>query len=210
MDTNCFYRNNVSRVLSSWLLPERKLHPEWRRIGPGKETQESVCYHILREKWERLHAVGLKSQKVDRKKAFIMFSSSHTYAHILFMDFSTSLNTVIPDILFNRPRHPNSLCLWINDFLARPFTQHQHQFGIFSDCLHKVCEESRCHYYDQLSFTDQVSLMSWTWRFALYNIRKIKPYLSDYSTRISRLDYCSATMFCSRRIIYDTYEWVSF
>ena len=54
---------------------------------------------------------------------------------------------------------------------------------------------------DQLDFKEQVEAMSWSCRFLLYNIRRIQPYLSTYSTQllvqamvISRLDYCNSLL----------------
>src|SRR4029434_3703975 len=51
---------------------------------------------------------------------------------------------------------------------------------------------------DQMTFTDHISSVSWSCRFALFNIRKIRPYLTQYATQLlvqtlmsSRLDYCN-------------------
>uniref|UniRef100_A0A8C1TLW0 Reverse transcriptase domain-containing protein n=1 Tax=Cyprinus carpio TaxID=7962 RepID=A0A8C1TLW0_CYPCA len=50
----------------------------------------------------------------------------------------------------------------------------------------------------QLSFTDHIATTTWSCRFALYNIRKIRPFLSEQATQLlvqalvlSRLDYCN-------------------
>ncbi|XP_051719341.1 uncharacterized protein LOC127495917 [Ctenopharyngodon idella] len=54
---------------------------------------------------------------------------------------------------------------------------------------------------DCLSFTDHITTMARSCRFALYNVRKIRPFLSELSTQIlvqalvlSRLDYCNALL----------------
>ena len=54
---------------------------------------------------------------------------------------------------------------------------------------------------DQLTFTDHIASVSRSCRFALYNIRKIRPYLTQYATQLlvqtlvsSRLDYCNALL----------------
>ncbi|KAK2899404.1 hypothetical protein Q8A73_012533 [Channa argus] len=54
---------------------------------------------------------------------------------------------------------------------------------------------------DQLSFKDHISSVSRACRFALYNIRKIRPYITEYTTQLivqalvtSRLDYCNALL----------------
>ena len=54
---------------------------------------------------------------------------------------------------------------------------------------------------DQLDFKEQVAATSWSCRFLLYNIRRIRLYLTTYSTQllvqamvISRLDYCNSLL----------------
>src|SRR4029434_3764525 len=54
---------------------------------------------------------------------------------------------------------------------------------------------------DQLTFTAHIASVSRSCRFALYNIRKIRPYLTQYATQLlvqtlvnSRLDYCNALL----------------
>src|SRR4029434_3457918 len=54
---------------------------------------------------------------------------------------------------------------------------------------------------DQLTFTDHIASVSRSCRFALYIIRKIRPYLTQYATQLlvqtlvsSRLDYCNALL----------------
>ena len=54
---------------------------------------------------------------------------------------------------------------------------------------------------DQLDFKKQVAATSRSWRFLLYNIKRIRLYLTTYSTQllvqamvISRLDYCNCLL----------------
>ncbi len=54
---------------------------------------------------------------------------------------------------------------------------------------------------DQLSFTDHIATTARSCRFALYNIRKIRPFLSEQAAQLlvqalvlSRLDYCNAIL----------------
>ncbi len=54
---------------------------------------------------------------------------------------------------------------------------------------------------DQLTFSDHIAKTAWSCRFALFNIKKIKPFLSEYASQLlvqalvlSRLDYCSARL----------------
>ncbi len=54
---------------------------------------------------------------------------------------------------------------------------------------------------DQLSFTDHIATTARSCRFALYNIRKIRPFLSEQAVQLlvqalvlSRLDYCNVLL----------------
>ncbi len=54
---------------------------------------------------------------------------------------------------------------------------------------------------DQLRFTDHIATTARSCRFALYNIRKIRPFLSEQAAQLlvqalvlSRLDYCNALL----------------
>ncbi len=54
---------------------------------------------------------------------------------------------------------------------------------------------------DKLNFTDHITKTAWSCRFALYNIKKIRPFLSEHATQLlvqalvlSRLDYCDALL----------------
>ncbi|KAK0154447.1 hypothetical protein N1851_003455 [Merluccius polli] len=54
---------------------------------------------------------------------------------------------------------------------------------------------------EQLSFKDHIASIARSCRFALYNIRKIRPHLNQYATQLlvqamvtSRLDYCNALL----------------
>src|SRR4029434_9847951 len=53
----------------------------------------------------------------------------------------------------------------------------------------------------QLTFTAHIASVSRSCRFALYNIHKIRPYLTQYATQLlahtlvsARLDYCNALL----------------
>ncbi len=54
---------------------------------------------------------------------------------------------------------------------------------------------------DKLNFTDHITKTARSCRFALYNIKKIRPFLSEHATQLlvqalvlSRLDYCNALL----------------
>ncbi len=51
---------------------------------------------------------------------------------------------------------------------------------------------------DQLTFSDHITKTARSCRFALFNIKKIRPFLSEHATQLvlvlSRLDYCNALL----------------
>ncbi len=54
---------------------------------------------------------------------------------------------------------------------------------------------------DKLNFTDHITKTARSCRFALYNIKKIRPFFSEHATQLlvqalvlSRLDYCNALL----------------
>ncbi len=54
---------------------------------------------------------------------------------------------------------------------------------------------------DKLNFSDHITKTARSCRFALYNIKKIRPFLSEHATQLlvqalvlSRLDYCNALL----------------
>ncbi len=53
----------------------------------------------------------------------------------------------------------------------------------------------------KLSFSDHIAKTAWSCRFALYNIRKIRPFLSEHATQLrvqshvlSRFEYCNGLL----------------
>ena len=66
---------------------------------------------------------------------------------------------------------------------------------------YKTARNLRVIIDDQLTFTDHIAFVSRSCRFALFNIRKIRLYLTQYATQllvqtlvISRLDYCNTLL----------------
>ncbi len=54
---------------------------------------------------------------------------------------------------------------------------------------------------DQLTFSDHTAKTTWSCRFALFNIRKIRPFLLEHASQflvqalvLSKLDYCNALL----------------
>ncbi len=66
----------------------------------------------------------------------------------------------------------------------------------------KFSQESWCNFRkDQLTFKDHIAKTARSCRFALHNIRKIRPFLTQHAAQllvqalvISRLDYCNALL----------------
>ncbi|KAK2898055.1 hypothetical protein Q8A73_014435 [Channa argus] len=88
-------------------------------------------------------------------------------------------------------------------FPARPLMQHNISINIGSTVIvpTNLAKNLGVIIDDQLSFKDHISSVSRARRFALYNIRKIRPYITEYTTQLivqalvtSRLDYCNALL----------------
>ncbi len=54
---------------------------------------------------------------------------------------------------------------------------------------------------DQLTFSDHIAKTAWSCRFALFSIKKVRPFLSEHASQLlvqalvlSRLDYCNALL----------------
>ncbi len=73
---------------------------------------------------------------------------------------------------------------------------------------------------DQLTFSDHITKTAPSCRFALFNIKKIRPFLSDHASQLlvqavvlSRLDYCNAVFLwlSGRALRYQRKRsWVQF
>ncbi|KAK2915631.1 hypothetical protein Q8A73_006225 [Channa argus] len=88
-------------------------------------------------------------------------------------------------------------------FPARPLMQHNISINIGSTVIVPTNSAKNLGVIidDQLSFKDHISSVSRACRFALYNIRKIRPHITEYTTQLivqalvtSRLDYCNALL----------------
>ncbi len=60
---------------------------------------------------------------------------------------------------------------------------------------------NKAHPDDKLNFTDHITKTARSFRFALYNIKKIRPFLSEHATQLlvqalvlSKFDYCNALL----------------
>src|SRR4029434_10184247 len=104
------------------------------------------------------------------------------------------------------PHHHLQLNLAKTELMVFPAKQViHHNININIDSLSLVPSKTARNLWviidDQLTFTDQIASVSRSCRFALFNIRKIRPYLTQYATQLlvqtlvnSRLDYCNALL----------------
>ncbi|XP_051565136.1 uncharacterized protein LOC127447359 [Myxocyprinus asiaticus] len=86
-------------------------------------------------------------------------------------------------------------------FPANPVVEHNItvQLGATTVTPSKSVRNLRVTIDNRLNFTDHISKTARSCRFTLYNIRKIRPFLSEHATKllfqslvITRLDYCNA------------------
>ncbi|KAI7808234.1 reverse transcriptase, partial [Triplophysa rosa] len=88
-------------------------------------------------------------------------------------------------------------------FPAHPTVQHDLtiQLGNTTITPSKTARNLRVIFDEQLSFNDHIAKTTRSCRYALFNIRKVKPYLTEHAAQllvqalvISRLDYCNALL----------------
>ncbi|XP_057216904.1 uncharacterized protein LOC130570562 [Triplophysa rosa] len=86
-------------------------------------------------------------------------------------------------------------------FLAHPTVQHDLtiQLGNTTITASKTARNLGVIFDEQLPFNDHIAKTMWSCRYALFNIRKVRPYLTEHAAQllvqalvISRLDYCNA------------------
>ncbi len=86
---------------------------------------------------------------------------------------------------------------------ANPSLQHNFTFQLGSSTItsSKTARNLGVVIDDKLNFSDHIAKTARSGRFALYNIRKIRPFLSEHATQLlvqalvlSRLDYCNALL----------------
>ena len=141
--------------------------------------------------------------------------SYHCYADDtqLFLSFppedttvSTRISDCLADISTWMKNHHLQLNLAKTELMVFPAKQViHHNIKINTDSLSlapsKTARNLGVIIDDQLTFTAHIASVSRSCRFALYNIRKIRPYLTQYATQLlvqtlvsSRLDYCNALL----------------
>ncbi len=86
---------------------------------------------------------------------------------------------------------------------ANPSFHHNFTFQLGSSNItpSKTARNLRVVIDDKLNFTDHITKTARSCRFALYNIKNIRPFLSEHATQLhvqalvlSRLDYCNALL----------------
>ncbi len=86
---------------------------------------------------------------------------------------------------------------------ANPSFHHNFTFQLGSSTINlsKTARNLGVVFDDKLNFTDHITKTARSCRFALYNIQKIRPFLSEHATQLlvqalvlSRLDYCNALL----------------
>uniref|UniRef100_A0A3B1JJG4 Reverse transcriptase domain-containing protein n=1 Tax=Astyanax mexicanus TaxID=7994 RepID=A0A3B1JJG4_ASTMX len=119
---------------------------------------------------------------------------------------SARISSCLSDISSWMKEHHLQLNLSKTELLvipAKPAFQHNLSISIDSLSLSptKVARNLGVMVDDQLSFTHHVASVARSCRFALYNIRKIRQFLTQQATQllvqavvISRLDYCNALL----------------
>uniref|UniRef100_A0A3B1K4M6 Reverse transcriptase domain-containing protein n=1 Tax=Astyanax mexicanus TaxID=7994 RepID=A0A3B1K4M6_ASTMX len=119
---------------------------------------------------------------------------------------SARISQCLSDISSWMKEHHLQLNLSKTELLVIPAKpSFQHNFSISIDSLSlsptKVARNLGVLVDDQLSFTHHVASVARSCRFALCNIRKIRPFLTQQATQllvqavvISRLDYCNALL----------------
>ncbi len=86
---------------------------------------------------------------------------------------------------------------------ANPSFHHNFTFQLGSSTItpSKTARNLGVEIDDKLNFTDRITKTARSCRFALYNIKKIRPFLSEHATQLlvqalvlSRRDYCNALL----------------
>lgn len=119
---------------------------------------------------------------------------------------STRISDCLADISAWMKEHHLQLNLSKTELLVLPAKQAiHHDISIKIDSLSvaptKVARNLGVMIDDQLTFADHIASVARSCRFSLFNIRKIRPYLTQHATQllvqtlvISRLDYCNALL----------------
>ncbi len=122
------------------------------------------------------------------------------------LTIATHISACLADISCWMKDHHLQLNLAKTELLvvsANPSFNHNFTFQLSSSTItpSKTARNLGVVIDDKLNFTDHITKTARSCRFALYNIKKIRPFLSEHSTQLlvqslvlSRLDYCNALL----------------
>ncbi len=117
---------------------------------------------------------------------------------------AASVSACLADISSWMKNHHLQLNLAKTELLvvsANPSFHHNFTFQLGSSTItpSKTARNLGVVIDDKVNFTDHITKTARSCRFALYNIKKIRPFLSEHATQLlvqaldlSRLDYCNA------------------
>ncbi len=104
------------------------------------------------------------------------------------------------NVTYTRP-HPPGYLLWFHPRFQQTHRFFTFQLGSSTITPSKTGRNLEVVIDDELNFSDHITKTARSFRFALYNIKKIRPFLSDHATLLlvqalvlSRLDYCNALL----------------
>ncbi len=206
-------RKGISGTALQWFdsyLSDRSFKVSWRREVSKSQhlatavPQDSVLGPLLFS----VYMASLGS--VIQKHGF----SYHCYADDtqLYLSFhpddltiAARISTCLADISCWMKDHHLQLNLAKTELLvvsANPSFHHNFTFQLGSSTITpSKTARNIGDVIDKLNFTDHITKTAQSCRFALYNIKKIRPFLSEHATQLhvqalvlSRLDYCNALL----------------
>ncbi len=122
------------------------------------------------------------------------------------LTIAARISACLTDISFWMKNHLLQLNLAKTELLvvsANPSFHHNFTFQLGSSTItpSKTARNFGVVIDDQLNFSDHITKIARSCRFALYNFKKIRPFLSEHATQLlvqalvlSRLDYCNALL----------------
>ncbi len=212
-------KKGISGTALQWFesyLSDRSFKVSWR--GEGIQVAVSKGIHL---------ATGVPQGSVLGSLLFSVYMASlgsviqkhgfsyHCYADDtqLYLSFhpddptiATHISACLTDISCWMKDHHLQLNLAKTELLvvsANPSLHHNFTFQLGSSTItsSKTARNLGVVIDDKLNFSDHIAKTARSGRFALYNIRKIRPFLSEHATQLlvqalvlSRLDYCNALL----------------
>ncbi len=211
---NCFYYLGISGTALLWFksyLSGRSFRMSWRgKVSKSKLLATGVPQgSVLGPLLFSIYMSSLGS--VIQKHGF----SYHCYADDTQLNFSFQPDD--PMVAVQIAACLRDISSWMKDHLlqlnlaktelfvvsANPELHHNFSVQLGSSTIthSRTARNLGVVINDQLSFTDHIATTARSYRFALYNIRKIRPSLSEQAAQLlvqalvlSKLDYCNALL----------------